>query len=32
MDFDNTEKYLHKWQEILKLMDWDIKFQYVETE
>jgi len=32
MDFDNTERYLRKWQEILKLMDWDIKFQYVETE
>ena len=32
MDFDNTKKYLDKWQKILKLMDWDIKFQYVNTE
>ena len=32
MDFGNTQKYLDKWQKILRLMDWDIKFQYVETE
>jgi len=32
MDFDNTQKYLDKWQKILRLMDWDIKYQFVETE
>ena len=32
MDFDNTQKYLDKWQKILRLMDWDIKYQYVEKE
>jgi hypothetical protein len=31
MDFENTQKYLDKWQKILKLMDWDIKFQFIET-
>ena len=32
MDFDNTQNYLDKWQKILRLMDWDIKYQYVEKE
>jgi hypothetical protein len=32
MDFDNTKKYIDKWQKILRLMDWDINIQYVETE
>jgi hypothetical protein len=32
MDFTNIQNYINKWQKILKLMDWDIKFQYVETE
>ena len=32
MDFNNTQKYIDKWQKILRLMDCDIKFKYVETE
>ena len=32
MNFNDTQNYINKWQRILRLMDWDIKFQYVETE
>ena len=32
MDFNNTQNYINKWQKILRLMDWDLKFQFVETE
>jgi hypothetical protein len=27
-----TQQYLNKWQEILRLQDWDIKIQVVEVE
>ena len=29
---DEVEKYLRKWQDILRLRDWDIKLLIVETE
>jgi len=31
-DVNLLENYLRKWQEILKLRDWDIKFELVNTE
>ena len=32
MDYSKTQEYLNKWQDILRLRDWDIKIQYVEKE
>lgn len=29
---EKVEYYLHKWQEILRLRDWDIKTRIIETE
>lgn len=32
MDYHNAQAYLDKWQKILRLMDWDIKLQFVEVQ
>jgi len=32
VDFGNTKKYIDKWQKTLRLADWDIRFQFVDTE
>ena len=31
-DFDNIQSHLSKWQEILRLRDWDIKLEFVDNE
>jgi hypothetical protein len=32
MNFENTEDYINKWQKILRLMDWDIIFKFIEKD